>query len=557
MATAAIIYKKDSYNTSGKRLLGRQSASEGFLKALVNQTKTDNLYCYTDTEAEFKEFANLVKSWILSEKQLKWIQTNNLRELAQPGVLYRADPIITELAWKRRSVDQTTYSICGVTHTVASKEVMSNIGELLMAPVQPWDALVCTSKTVKTIVERVIEDWSEYLAERLNASPQIKINLPVIPLGVDCNFFPGGEQAKNIRQEIRKELGIAAEDIVVLFVGRLIFHAKGHPVPMYIALEKAAKATNKKIHLIQAGWFEDEDQEFSFKNTAALFSPSVKAIFLDGRQFGIRKGIWSAGDIFISLADNIQETFGLTPIEAMAAGLPVIVSDWNGYRETVRHEIDGFCIPTLMSPSPCGFEFADSYFDNTMNYSTYIGHMAMNTAVDVDACAEAFIKLIDNPQLRQQMGENGKARAREVYDWAVVIKAYEQLWEELTEIRTKTKASVPWRSGKPLYPLCDDPSRIYAHYPTKILNKEQKITLGSLAGAEHLEMIMTVNITGFGSTKRLAVKITKQIVELIAKEGCLSVREIISRFSNGNGMVDVYFYRTLVYLLKFDVLRLA
>ena len=38
----------------------------------------------------------------------------------------------------------------------------------------------------------------------------------------------------------------------------------------------------------------------------------------------------------MSLADNIQETFGLTPVEAMAAGLPCVMSDWDGYRDTVR-----------------------------------------------------------------------------------------------------------------------------------------------------------------------------------------------------------------------------
>ncbi len=42
--------------------------------------------------------------------------------------------------------------------------------------------------------------------------------------------------------------------------------------------------------------------------------------------------IWQAADIFTSLSDNIQETFGLTPIEAMAAGLPSVVTDWDGYQ---------------------------------------------------------------------------------------------------------------------------------------------------------------------------------------------------------------------------------
>ena len=47
---------------------------------------------------------------------------------------------------------------------------------------------------------------------------------------------------------------------------------------------------------------------------------------------------YGMADVFVSPSDNIQETFGLSVIEAMASGLPVIVSDWDGYRDTV---VDG------------------------------------------------------------------------------------------------------------------------------------------------------------------------------------------------------------------------
>jgi glycosyltransferase involved in cell wall biosynthesis len=31
----------------------------------------------------------------------------------------------------------------------------------------------------------------------------------------------------------------------------------------------------------------------------------------------------------------------------MAAGIPVVVSDWDGYKDTVRDGVDGFRIPTF------------------------------------------------------------------------------------------------------------------------------------------------------------------------------------------------------------------
>ena len=56
---------------------------------------------------------------------------------------------------------------------------------------------------------------------------------------------------------------------------------------------------------------------------------------------------WAAADLFLSLVDNPQETFGLAPVEAMAAGVPVVVSDWDGYRYTVSDGVEGFRVPTL------------------------------------------------------------------------------------------------------------------------------------------------------------------------------------------------------------------
>ena len=67
--------------------------------------------------------------------------------------------------------------------------VMQSIGDLLIAPVQPWDALICTSVAVKTAVEYLLNTWADYLAQRTGGRPNIQIKLPIIPLGVDCNAF--------------------------------------------------------------------------------------------------------------------------------------------------------------------------------------------------------------------------------------------------------------------------------------------------------------------------------------------------------------------------------
>ena len=557
MKTAAILYQRDGYDTSSKRLMGRQAASAGFLKALARYSTGESLYCFTTNQTGFEDFCQQVRPWLKNSLSLRWIPANNPQSLSQPGTLYKPDPLITQLAWQRRYGNQQAYSLCGITHTLASKEVMAGIGDLFIAPVEPWDAIICTSQTTKTTLEKLLETQADYLAQRIGVKPDRKIQLPVIPLGVDCDAFPQDQTAKNIRQQLRQELNIGENDLVVLFVGRLIFHAKAHPVPMYLAMERAAQTTKSKVHLIQAGWFEDRQQEFSFKQCAALLSPSVNPIFVDGRQSNIREGIWSVADIFISLADNIQETFGLTPIEAMAAGLPVVVSDWNGYQETVRHGVDGFRIPTLMPGTGCGLDFAASYYDNSLNYSTYIGHISLMTAVDIDACAQALSTLFHQPELRQRMGENARQHAREIYDWSVIIPAYENLWEELTELRLQATTTNPVNSSILPHPLCDDPCRLLSHYPTKILSDEQVLTIGDMAKPERLEMLRNIWMTNFGASMRSQTGIIEQILVTIAQTGSLTVGEILNRYGGVEPTDRTYLSRTLVYLLKFDILRFA
>src|SRR5262249_45806386 len=158
-------------------------------------------------------------------------------------------------------------------------------------------------------------------------------------------------------------------------------------------------------------------------------------------------------------------------VEAMAAGLPAVVSDWDGYRDTVRDGIDGFRIPTRLPPPPAGLSVAAQYNERG-GFRQYYGTVAMSTAVDLDACAEALARLIRDPGLRHRMGESGRHHARGAYDWRTIMKTYHRFWQGLDEVRRESAMVAPLSPGRAPYPLCDDPFRVFEKHATRTIGAE-------------------------------------------------------------------------------------
>jgi starch synthase len=405
MSLPALRYEPEAYQLSDNRIMGRQSAGEAFLKAIARGSSGQVLSGFGPLASSAKAFS---ESIFVCSPQTKtdWIFPSRLDKLSQLGGVHFPDPVILDAAKARLRLGPAAYSITGVTHTIASQAVMKFIAEIPTSPLMPWDGLICTSKSVKDAVHKIIEAQEEYLSWRLNVSIKIAYpEFPIIPLGVQAEDF---QHPLTVRNQARHSLGIQDDEVVFLFLGRLSFHAKANPFPMYEALEAAAKKTDKRITLIQCGWFANKFIEDAFKSGGQKYAPSVKQLWLDGLIERDRLSAWSSGDIFISLPDNIQETFGLAPLEAMAAGMPVIVSDWDGYRETVPHGIVGFRVPTSAPKAPLGEVYAHQYATGLSDYDNYIGLAAQHVSLDIRALTEAAVSLAESASLRRGLGEAGR-----------------------------------------------------------------------------------------------------------------------------------------------------
>jgi starch synthase len=548
-ANAAILYRPEGFETTGPRLMGRQAAGEGFLKGFVQHADVDKLYCYTPRREQAEHFQAAVKG-NGNTRPVQWLNEIDARAPAEAGTLYLPDPSVSLHAWRRRHFDQRLYSIVGITHTTASAGAMDWISGLAVSPAQEWDALICTSTVVKQTVDFVLDAQAEFLAARFGAQKFPRPQLPVIPLGIDTESFTPNE-AK--RGEGRAALGIGADDIVVLFVGRLSFHAKAHPLPMYLGLERLARARpERKIHLLQAGWFANDFIANAFKSGAQSFCPSVRCVFVDGRDAAARNQAWQSADIFTSLSDNIQETYGLAPVEGMAAGLPSVVTDWNGYRDTIRDGVDGIRVPTIMPPPGWSEDLADRHANQIDNYDHYCGFTSQFVAVNPEACAAAYARLANDPELRRRMGAEARARAVAQFDWRVVIKQYQELWAELAERRRSASESVPRVAGQPVQPTRADPYQAFAGYATATLRSSDVIELAPHATPATFDAVTSSALISFAKAVNPPTAEMHRLLETL-KGGSRSVSQLAQ---DGPPGTQAFRARSLLWLAKLGLVRI-
>jgi glycosyltransferase involved in cell wall biosynthesis len=542
----AFHYAPDGYSTAGPRLMGRQAAGAGLLRAIATAPGLESVGCFAGGQAHAAEGERLLRE-LGYKGQVDWIGQGRPQDLERYGTLYHPAPGIERLAWRRQGLGERRYSLCGITHTTASHAVMTSIASLLVAPVRSWDAVICTSRVVRDSVRRVFERQAEYLGARLGAQRFELPQLPLIPLGVHAGDFDADASR---RDTVRRRLGIEAGDVAFLFLGRLSFHAKAHPQQMFAALEAAAQS-GQRVHLVLCGWFANEAIDKAFHEAAAQLCPSVTLSVLDGRVAANQLDAWAAADVFISLADNVQETFGLTPLEAMAAGLPCIVSDWNGYRDTVRDGVDGYRIPTVMPDAGAGLDLAQRYDDGVDSYDAYCGHTSQAVAVDGPALAQACTRLAGDAALRRELGENARRRVRAEFDWAVVFGRYRALWRELDERRRADAALGPALPA--VVPDRLDPFELFATYPTMRITPASMVELAPDASLALLRQYRELAINRFAHASLPTLEEFGQIFGSIESRPT-QVDELLDALGRCDRPTLL---RGLAWLCKMDLLRIT
>ena len=545
-ANAAIWYAQDGFDPVKKGINGRRVAGDSFLRGFLRHADVDEVVLALHGGEAAAQPVRALAQELRPQLALRAVGLLHPQKIAPVSTLFFPSPNFSAEAWRRAPYGTQAWSICGIMHTTSTAAVMQGFFDLRMAPVQPWDAVICTSRSVLASVTYLMDRADEHIRSHLRATPPPRPMLPVIPLGVHCDDFAPDAAAGAL---LRQRLGAGPQDVVFSTIARLTPHEKFDPLPIYMAMQAAqAQLHDRKLHLVLCGQFRDEFSRKVFENGARALMPDVGFAVLDGALAAERKAALSGADVFMFLIDNIQETFGIAPLEGMAAGLPLLVSDWDGMKDTVPPEV-GFRVTSRTLPGSYLASEAMRYQGGTDSYLQYCAVTSALTEIDQPELVDRILTLARDGDLRRRMGRAAQAHVRAHYDWSVIVPQMQALWAEQEAMRVAAK---PLRYRSDSLPIAPSPTHYFAAYPTEQVTLKDQLFV-AVDGGPDLQALL--RIRNYTATKRMfapPAQIGSVLAVVQAKGGC-----DLATIETACGLTSLQAARVVIWLLKYNLLRRA
>jgi glycosyltransferase involved in cell wall biosynthesis/phosphoheptose isomerase len=251
------------------------------------------------------------------------------------------------------------------------------------------------------IEDRIVAEADQIIAEcpqdeedliRLyNADPA---RITIVPCGFDpAELWPIPKAAA------RAHLSIEADDRVILQLGRMVPRKGIDNVVRGLARLVRHRGVDAQL-LVVGGECDDADPtrtpEIARVQAIAAEEGVPENVRFTGRcRRAELKYYYSAADVFVTTP--WYEPFGITPVEAMACGTPVIGSNVGGIKFTVRDAETGYLIP----PN------------------------------DPEALAERIADLYKHPKLMSVLSRQGIRRVNDLFTWEKVASALSKTYDEV------------------------------------------------------------------------------------------------------------------------------
>jgi glycosyltransferase involved in cell wall biosynthesis len=263
---------------------------------------------------------------------------------------------------------------CGVP---AVSSVHGTPAKLRREPLHAAAAAIGRIPAVTIAISRYVASFLRN--ERLRPADRIR----VVHYGIDAEPWVASPDE---RRQLRARLRVAPDEVVVAATSRLI-PGKGHAD--LIDAFGHARSAHPRMRLLIAG---DGPERDALESRAA----GTDGVEFLGFQDDVRAIVQAADVLAFPTAPELGEGFGLTALEAMAAGRPVVATRVGAIPEVVAHDATGW----LVDPH------------------------------DIPSLSEALVRLAGDPDRRAAQGARGARRAREQFSIDALVEGTVAVYEE-------------------------------------------------------------------------------------------------------------------------------
>lgn len=237
-------------------------------------------------------------------------------------------------------------------------------------------------KVLLNNVERIIVTQESYI-ERSRFLKKYKDKIDIIPVGVDTNRFR--HIPKNNNTDDKK---------VIFFLSHLDEYHRYKGLDYLLKALKLLKSNINDFKLIVGGRGKLVGEYKSLVKNLGLekhvefhgFIPDEKLV-----------NYYNLADVFVLPSISNEEGFGMVALEALACKTPVVVTDIVG----VSNDLIKYNAGLVVKPR------------------------------DVESLSKSLIMLLEDPESRFEMGENGRDFVERKYTWKRVAKMTEKIYEDV------------------------------------------------------------------------------------------------------------------------------
>ena len=244
------------------------------------------------------------------------------------------------------------------------------------------DARLAIEEELVAGADRLIAECPQDRDDLINLYDADPARIDIVPCGFDATEFSPG------RRGLRRHLGLADDEFVILQLGRLVPRKGVDNVIRALAILRRKHGMRARLLVVGGeSAVPDPVQTPEIGRLGAIAEAEGvrdQVIFTGQRPRHLLRDFYCAADVFVTTP--WYEPFGITPLEAMACGCPVIGADIGGIKYSVVDSVTGFLVPPK----------------------------------DPAALAERLAMLRLNPELGRAMGRAGLCRVRASFSWKQV-----------------------------------------------------------------------------------------------------------------------------------------